>query len=170
MIKSIIVATSINQVIGNKGTLPWHLPADLQHFKKLTMGHHVIMGRKTFESIPNGLPGRNIIVLSKQLHYHAQNAIVVPNIEDAFEIAEKAHEKEVFIVGGATVYQAAMRRADKIYLTAIDATITGDTYFPPLGEDKDWRIVRSIYHYQDTHHAYGFHFLTLEPYHPTVCL
>lgn len=162
MIKSIIVATSINQVIGKKGRLPWHLPADLQHFKKLTMGHHVIMGRKTFESIPNGLPGRNIIVLSKQRHHNIQDAIVVHSIEDAFQIAEKAHEQEVFIAGGATIYQEAMRWVDKVYLTAIDATITGDSYFPSLNYDEDWRIIRSIYHSLDTHHAYGFHFLTLE--------
>ena len=161
MIKSIIVAESLNHVIGNQGKLPWHMPADMRHFRNITMGHQVIMGRKTFESIPHGLPGRNIIVLSQQAGYHPANATVVPNIEAAFQIAQQAHETEVFIAGGASVYQEALGWVDKIYLTRIATEIVGDAFFPELNE-RDWIKVSSMYHPPDAQHAYGYDFIALK--------
>jgi len=161
MIKSIIVAESINHVIGNQGKLPWHMPADMKHFRNITMGHHVIMGRKTFESIPHGLPGRKLIVLSQQANYHAENTTVVPNFESAFQIAQQAHATEVFIAGGAAIYQEALGWADKIYLTRIEAEIAGDAFFPALNE-RDWIKVSSMYHPPDIHHAYGYDFIELK--------
>lgn len=161
MIRSIIVAESMNHVIGNQGKLPWHMPADMRHFKNITMGHHLIMGRKTFESISHGLPGRNIIVLSQQTDYSAANARVAPNFEAAFQIAQQAHETEVFIAGGATIYQEALKWADKIYLTRIQTEITGDAFFPELNE-QDWVKVSSMYHPPDIHHAYAYDFIELK--------
>lgn len=160
MIISIIVATASNHVIGNQGTLPWHLPADMQHFKTLTMGHHVIMGRKTFASIPKGLPGRKMIVLSHNPHLHAKGAIVMPHLEDALQVAAQADEQEVFIAGGASIYQEAIPLANKIYLTAIEATVMGDTFFPAV-DAQHWQTISSIYHPPDEQHAYGFYFMTL---------
>lgn len=161
MIKSIIVAASINHVIGHQGKLPWNMPADMKHFRNITMGHHVVMGRKTFESIPNGLPGRSIIVLSQQPDYQAENATVVPNFESAFQVAQQAYEKEVFIAGGAAIYQEALGWIDKIYLTRIETEIAGDAFFPELKE-QDWIKVSSMYHPPDVHHAYGYDFIALK--------
>ncbi len=161
MIKSIVVAMSINHVIGNQGNLPWHMPADMNHFKKLTMGHHVIMGRKTFESIPHRLPGRVMVVLSTQLNYQAKGAIVLPNLEDALRLAASANEEEVFIAGGATIYQEAILWIDKIYLTVIEAKMGGDTFFPVLNP-ADWKVKSNIYHPADIKHEYGCNFITLE--------
>nr|AIA15245.1 Dihydrofolate reductase [uncultured bacterium] len=161
MIKSIIVAESINHVIGNQGKLPWHMPADMKHFRNITMGHHVIMGRKTFESIPHGLPGRKVIVLSQQAGYRAENAIVVSNWKAAFEVAQQVQETEVLIAGGATIYQEALEWVDKIYLTRIEAEITGDAFFPELNE-RNWRTISSMYHPPDAQHAYGYDFVELK--------
>jgi len=161
MIKSLIVAKSINHVIGNQGKLPWHMPVDMKHFKKLTMGHHVIMGRKTFESIPNGLPGRVMIVLSTQPNYEAKSAIVLPHFEDALKIAASSNEEEVFIAGGATIYQEAIPWIDKIYLTVIEENIAGDTFFPIL-DAADWEVKSNLYHPADIKHEYGCNFITLE--------
>src|SRR5690606_33971699 len=129
----------------------------MKRFREVTMGHHVIMGRKTFESIPHGLPGRKIIVLSKQANYLAENVKIVTNFEAAFQIAQQAHETEVFIAGGAAVYQEALRWADKICLTRIEAEIAGDAFFPELNE-QDWLKVNSVYHLPDTQHAYAYNF------------
>lgn len=161
MIKSIIVAVSNNHVIGKQGKLPWHMPADMKHFKNITMGHHVIVGRKTFESIPHGLPGRNIIVLSQEVGYQTENATVVLSFESAFRIAEKAHETEVFIAGGAAIYQEAVKWVDKIYLTRIETEIAGDAFFPELNE-RAWTKLSSIYHPPDIHHAYAYDFIELK--------
>ena len=161
MIKSIIVAESINHVIGNQGRLPWHMPADMKHFRNTTMGHYVLMGRKTFESISHGLPGRHIIVLSQQADYQAKNATVVPTFDSAFQTAQQAHETELFIAGGAAIYQEALEWVDKIYLTRIEAEIVGDAFFPELNE-RDWIKISSIYHPPDSQHAYAYDFIELK--------
>lgn len=161
MIKSIIVAESINHVIGKEGRLPWHMPADIKHFRNTTMGHHVIMGRKTFESIAHGLPGRIIIVLTQQPDYQAKNATVVTSFESACQVAQQANETEVFIAGGAAIYKEALDWVDKIYLTRIEAEIIGDAFFPPLNE-QDWIKLSSIYHPPDIHHAHAYDFIELK--------
>lgn len=160
MIKSIIVARSANHVIGNRGTLPWRMPADMRHFKKLTDGHHVIMGRKTFESLPGPLLGRKIIILSQSLNYQVEGCIIVPSLEMALEVAKQAKETEVFVAGGAAVYREALDIVDKIYLTLIHTQIEGDTFFPAL-DDRKWTEISIVSHNSDIKHAYPYDFIEL---------
>lgn len=133
---SLILAMSRNRVIGRDNQLPWHLPADLAHFKATTMGKPILMGRKTWESIGNALTGRKNIVLTGQAGYTAEGATVVNNIDEAIAACESADE--LMVIGGAGVYQAFLPRAQKIYLTLIDEDFEGDTLFPRLDENE-WR-------------------------------
>ena len=124
---SIICATSSNNVIGIENQLPWKLPADLQHFKRLTMNHPVIMGRKTYESIGRALPGRTNIILTRQRDYRADNCRVAHTFHEAISYGKNA--PEIFVIGGATVYQEALKYANTIYLTQIDQEFSGDAFF-----------------------------------------
>ncbi len=122
---SLIVAVSKNGIIGNKGRLPWHLPADLKRFKQLTMGHPILMGRKTFESVGKPLPGRTNIVITRQPDFQACGATMVHSLKEALLLCE--NEKEVFVIGGAEIYRQALPFADRIYLTRINQDFKGDT-------------------------------------------
>jgi dihydrofolate reductase len=126
---SIIVAVAENGVIGRGGKLPWRLSDDLRRFKKLTMGHTVIMGRRTWESIGRPLPGRQMVVVSRQPDYEATGCQVVPNLDEALEIAQQAGDDEAFVIGGAEVYRLALPRADRLYVTRVHANVEGDTRF-----------------------------------------
>ncbi len=128
-----IVAMSKNWVIGREGALPWRLSEDLKRFKSLTMGHPIIMGRKTFESIGKVLPGRQNIVISRQEGFQIEGATVVPSLERALEVG-RAQGQEVFIVGGGEIYRLALPLIQKLYLTLVSATIEGDAFFPVF----DW--------------------------------
>jgi len=160
MLKSIIVAKSENHVIGQNNRLPWYLPKDLQHFKRITMGHHVIMGRKTFESIEKPLPGRNLIIITRNPNYQAAGGTIVQSINEALTVAEQAGETEVFIAGGATIYQATLALADKIYLTEIKAQIEGDTFFPVISS-SEWEEIKRIHHPEDEQHFHAYDFVEL---------
>lgn len=133
---SLIVAMDRNRVIGAGGRLPWHIPADLKRFRQLTLGHHVVMGRKTWESIGRPLPGRTNIVLTRQPGFRAEGASVVCSMDDALRLA--AGDTEVFVIGGAEIYALALACADRAYVTEIDAAFGGDTWFPPLPANE-WR-------------------------------
>ena len=161
MLKSIIVAAAENGVIGRDNRLPWHLPRDLQHFRRLTMGHHVIMGRKTFESIGKPLPGRKLIIVTRNPHYCAAGCTVVNDMAAAMKVAEHAGETEVFIAGGGSVYKEALAWADKVYLTKVKTTLAGDTLFPVLDADA-WRQVCHTPHLADEQHAYAYDFVVCE--------
>ena len=137
MTTSLIVAVSQNGVIGKNNQLPWHLPADLKHFKQLTMGHPILMGRKTFESIGKPLPGRTNIVITHQDHFACCGAVTAPSLEKALELG--ANEPEVFIIGGAAIFKQAMPLADKLYLTLIHKDFEGDAYF--TWNKSDWTEV-----------------------------
>jgi dihydrofolate reductase len=139
MIISLIAAMSENRVIGRDNSIPWHLPADLQRFKQITMGHPLIMGRKTFESIGRPLPGRKTIVISRNSGYQAGGCIVAHSLQDA--LAECAGDNEVFICGGAEVYLQTLQLATRIYLTIIHREVAGDVRFPEIPEDfmEVWR-------------------------------
>src|SRR5262245_37513826 len=126
---SLIAAMAENGVIGRGGQLPWRLEADLARFKQLTMGHTVIMGRKTWESIGRPLPGRRMIVVTRQGRYAADGIEVAGNLEAALEAARVAGEEEAFIIGGAEVYRQALPLADRLYMTLVLAEIEGDTKF-----------------------------------------
>src|SRR6185503_14521108 len=139
---SLIVAMAEGGVIGRAGRLPWHLPADLARFKQLTMGHHLILGRRTWESIGRALPGRRMLVVSRQARTLVlpEGVRAVTSLDEALAIAEAAGEDEVFVAGGARVYREALPRADRLYLTWVQAEVTGDTFFPPV-EPSEWEEV-----------------------------
>ncbi|MBI2296541.1 MAG: dihydrofolate reductase [Betaproteobacteria bacterium] len=150
---SIIVAMARNRVIGAKGAIPWRLPDELKRFKALTMGHHVIMGRKTWESIGRPLPGRASVVVTRQRGYRAPGALVVHSLEDA--VAVCGGDKEAFVIGGAELYAQALPLADRLYLTTVDADIPGDTYLPEF-ESSGWREVSAESFAADERHRYPF--------------
>ena len=130
MIISIIAAMAENRVIGRGGAIPWDIPADRRRFRELTMGHPIIMGRKTFESIGRPLSGRRNIVLSRRPEYRREGCCVVHSLADA--LAASAGADEVFICGGEELYQLALPLADRIYLTVVHKLCAGDAYFPPI--------------------------------------
>jgi dihydrofolate reductase len=164
---SMIAAMSSNRVIGKNNDLPWHLPDDFKFFKTQTKGHHVIMGRKNFESLPKNfrpLPQRTNLVLTRSRTFSANGVLVVQNIEDALEIARENNEKEAFIIGGGQVYQLGLAHADCIYLTEIDAEIKGDTYFPNFNRDE-WVETERKHHAIDDRHQFAFDFVTYKKRH-----
>lgn len=161
MIKSIIVAKSDNNVIGKDNGLVWHMPADLKHFKNKTMGHYIIMGRKTLESMDKPLPGRTTIVVTRNKNYRAEGCIIVHDIQEAFRIAEDNKQEEVFILGGAEIYKLTIDMADKIYLTEIKADFEGNVFFPDI-DPKKWREVRRDEFEADEKNPYPYAFVDLE--------
>jgi dihydrofolate reductase len=139
---SAIVAMASNRCIGKDNTLPWRLPADLKRFKQLTMGHTLIMGRKTYESIGRPLPGRTMVVLTRQEDYAPEGVQVVHSLEQALE---RARGDEVFIAGGADLYRQTMERVRRLYLTRIEREYEGDTFFPEV-DLSGWRLVEEEHH------------------------
>lgn len=125
---SLIVAMSENRVIGRAGELPWHLSSDLRRFKRLTMGHHILMGRKTFESIGRLLPGRTSIVMTRQTNYDVPSGRVARNLKHAIQLA--GQDEEAFVIGGGEVFEYALPIADCMYMTIVHAVLAGDAYFP----------------------------------------
>jgi dihydrofolate reductase len=135
---AIIAAIARNGVIGRDGALPWHLPADLQRFRTLTMGHHIIMGRRTYESIGRPLPGRISVVVSRNADFSAPGCLSAPSLLQALRLAES--DAETFVIGGAALYREALPLAQRLYLTEVCAEVPGDTYFPAV-ERSQWREV-----------------------------
>jgi dihydrofolate reductase len=160
MTVSAIVAVARNGVIGRDGQLPWRLPDDLRRFRKLTTGHHVIMGRATYESIGRPLPDRENLVLTRSDRYVAPGCTVLHDLDEALEHARSAGDEEAFVIGGAALYALALPRTDRIYLTRIEEDVAGDTTFPPLG--GDWVEVSRERHEADPRHAHAFTFTVLE--------
>jgi dihydrofolate reductase len=165
MIVTAIVAVSDNGIIGRKGDLPWRLPDDMKFFQRNTLGHHVIMGRKNWESIPEKfrpLKDRVNVVITRQAGYEAFGAVVVGSLQEALELARFAGETEAFVIGGGEIYSQAFRSGsiDRILLTRVHATIEGDTRFPDLG--PEWHEVWKERHEADARHAFPFTFTRLE--------
>jgi dihydrofolate reductase len=132
---ALIAAVADNGVIGKDGALPWRIPADLRWFRERTMGHHVVMGRKTWASIGRPLPGRTNIVVSRNRDLAVpQGVVLVEGLAEAIERATTAGDDEVFVIGGAELYRAALPHADRIYLTRVHADVSGDTWFPAIDE------------------------------------
>lgn len=161
MVVSLIAALTKNRVIGKDNDLPWRLPDDLKYFAQTTKGHHVVMGRKNYESIPKKfrpLPNRTNMVLTRQKSWAADKCIVVNTIESAIEIARNHNEEELFVIGGAEIYQLAFPFANRLYLTEIDHELKGDTYFPALDRSM-WMETSRTHHPMDERHAYSFDFV-----------
>ena len=153
---SCIVAMAENWVIGRGGDLPWHLPADLKRFKQLTMGHHIIMGRKTYESIGRALPGRTSVVVTRNRNFVAAPGVAVSHsLEEALEQA--ASDDEAFVIGGEALYRLALPSADRLYVTAIHAEVDGDVYFPGDTLD-DWHLTHEEPHEADDRHTHEYTF------------
>lgn len=158
MTVSIVVAIAENNAIGKNNELLWHLPTDLKHFKQLTSGHTIVMGRKTFDSIGKPLPNRRNIVITRSNTLEIPGAEVVHTIEQALALCTA--EKEVFIVGGAEIYKQAMDKTDKIYLTTVHARYEGDAYFPEI-DQKKWEEVDNEPHQPDEKNKLAYTFSTL---------
>lgn len=159
---SIFAAVSDNGVIGREGGLPWRLPDELAYLKRTTMGHTLIMGRKTYESIGRPLPGRTSIVVTRQAHYAPhQEVIVVADFARGVEVAASRGESELFVFGGASLYRESLPRADRLYLTRVHADVEGDATFPEVAW-SDWKLVREETHEADDRHAYAFSFRVYE--------
>ena len=150
---SIIAAVSENRVIGREGQLPWNLPADRAFFKRVTIGHAVIMGSRTFESIQRPLPKRTTIVVPRNRKFEAPGAVVVDSLDAALEVA--ADDDEVFVAGGAELYREALPRADRLYLTVVHACVEGDAFFPEIDFSR-WRRLDDVRHEPDDRHAHAF--------------
>jgi dihydrofolate reductase len=156
---SIVVAMAANCVIGRDNQLPWHLPADLKHFKQLTTGKPILMGRKTWESIGRPLPERTNIVITRDTDYTAAGCVVVHSLEAALRAVE--HNEEAMVIGGSELYRQVLPEVSTIYLTRVHADIEGDTFFPELG-DSEWREVERIDCEPDENNTHACSFITLE--------
>ena len=156
---SLIVAVAENNVIGKNNQLAWHLPADLKLFKNLTTGHHIIMGRKTYESIGKPLPNRISVIITRQENYKAEGCLVIKSLQDAIEISK--NDEEVFIIGGAEIFREAIPIADKIYLTRIHHSFEGDTFFQELDQNA-WEETKRIDFNPDEKNKYPYSFCILE--------
>ncbi|MCC6384646.1 MAG: dihydrofolate reductase [Bacteroidia bacterium] len=152
---SIIVAADQNNGIGKENQLPWHLPADLKRFKNITMGHPILMGRKTFESIGKPLYGRINIVITRNKNFLTEGVIVFNSIETALK---QFSNEEVFITGGEEIFRQSMQLADKIYLTRVFATFDTDTFFPEIDETQ-WEIIKTEQHESDEKNPYRYAFI-----------
>jgi dihydrofolate reductase len=141
MLISLIVAMASNRVIGDKGEIPWKIPGEQKMFKEVTMGHTMIMGRKTYEAIGRALPGRTNIVITRQSEYQAPGCKVVHDLDSALESCS-SEEDEAFIIGGGQIYNETISAADRIYLTVLPREVSGDTYFPEFSE-SDFKIIKS---------------------------
>jgi len=161
MIVSLIAALTENKVIGKNNDLPWSLPDDMKFFMDTTKGHHVIMGRKNYESIPHKfrpLPQRVNIVVTRQKQYHADDCVVVHSVDDALRFAAQHQAPEVFVIGGAEIYRQSLAAAHRLYLTEIQTILQGDTFFPDFDKNA-WKEKSRVHHPADGRPALAFDFV-----------
>lgn len=155
---SCIVATAHNRVIGRNNDIPWYLPADLKYFKKVTSGHHIIMGRKCYNSIGRPLPNRTNVVLTRDPYFISTGCVIAHHITEALEVAYDDGETEVFIIGGGQIYDLTQDLWDRLYLTQVDVDAPGDVLFPELDYLSDWRLVSEEAHSADGKNEYDYTF------------
>ncbi len=153
----LVVAVARNGVIGRDNGLPWHLPADLAHFKRLTLGHPILMGRRTWQSIGRPLPGRRNLVLTRDPAFHAEGATVVRSLAEA---RAAAGAERLMVIGGAELYRECLPAAEVLHLTEVDADVPGDARFPDWRREE-WQELAHEAHPPDERHAYGYRFVTL---------
>ena len=157
MIVSMLVAVDEKLGIGYENKLPWRLPADLKYFKKLTLDHHVLMGRKTFESIGKPLVERVNLVLTSDKNYHAPGAVTINTIKEGMDVADKANENELFVIGGATVFKACLPIANRLYITRIHEQFPADTFLP-FDISPDWKLISAESHQPDEKNKWPYTF------------
>lgn len=156
---TMIAAAAENNALGKDNDLVWHLPDDFKRFKRLTSGHHIIMGRKTFESFPKLLPERTHVIITRKEDYNADGAIVTNSLDEAIRVSKL--DMQAFIIGGGEIYKMAMDVADKIELTRVHANFDADTYFPEIDSSK-WKLLNEQFHPKDEKHKYSFSYLSYE--------
>ncbi|WP_295180901.1 dihydrofolate reductase [uncultured Christiangramia sp.] len=156
---TMIAAAAENNALGKDNDLVWHLPDDFKRFKRLTSGHHIIMGRKTFESFPKLLPDRTHVIITRKEDYSPENTIVVHSIEEALKVSKL--DDQAFIIGGGEIYKMGMEHADRIELTRVHGEFEADTHFPEI-DKSEWEIVKDQFHDKDEKHDYSFTYLTYE--------
>ena len=161
MIISLIVAMDEKRGIGKAGKLPWRLSSDLKRFRELTMGHHLIVGRKTFESIGKPLPGRQTIVVTRHPSFKPEGCLVTGSIDDALTLAQERGEPEVFVIGGAEIYDQTVYLADRLYLTQVHAEVDADVFFPEIRLDL-WTESQRVDQPADEKNQYAFTFKRLD--------
>lgn len=156
---TMIAAAAENNALGKNNDLVWHLPDDFKRFKRLTSGHHIIMGRKTFESFPKLLPNRTHVIITRQKDYKPKDTIVVSSLEEAIKVSKL--DEQPFIIGGGEIYKMGMEEATKIELTRVHGEFDADTFFPEINEEQ-WELVKEQFHEKDEKHDYAFTYLTYE--------
>jgi dihydrofolate reductase len=161
MLVSAIVAAARNRVIGKDNQIPWYLSSDLKYFKKVTLGHHVIMGRNSFVSIGRPLPKRTNIIITRDPYFAASGCLVARSVEEALSLAYDNDETEAFIIGGGQIYELSMPLLDRIYLTEVDAEPEGDVFFPEFDLDK-WMLISSEAHPADEKNDHDYTFKVYE--------
>lgn len=161
MIISLIVAMDEKRGIGKAGKLPWRLSSDLKRFRELTMGHHMIVGRKTFESIGKPLPGRQMIVVTRNASFKPDGCLVAASVQAALVAAQERGETEVFVIGGAEIYTQTLDVADRVYVTQVHAEVDADTFFAEMKHDS-WTETQSAFQLADEKNQYAFTFKLLE--------
>lgn len=161
MIISLVVAAANNNAIGKGGVMPWHLPNDLKHFKNVTWGMPVIMGRKTFDSLGKPLPGRKNIVITRQAHWEEPGTVTVKSIDDALFLVREADVKEAMVIGGGEIFNMVFDKANRIYMTRVEAEPEGDTFFPAI-DPKQWRLVSQKDYEADGKNSFNHSFQTWE--------
>jgi dihydrofolate reductase len=154
---TIIAAAGSNNELGKDNDLVWHLPDDFKRFKKLTTGHHIIMGRKTFQSFPKPLPNRIHLVITRNKDYHPEGAIIVHSMAEALEIAKD--DEQPFIIGGGEIYKIGMEIVDKIELTRVNGSFEADTFFPEISSEN-WKLASEEFHLKDEKHKFDFSYQT----------
>jgi dihydrofolate reductase len=160
---SIIAAVGANRVIGRDNKLPWHQSTDLKRFKTLTMGHHVLMGRKTFDEVKTPLPGRvNVVITSSPKFTATEDVAIARSVDEAIGKAEAARDEEIFVIGGGEIFRQTIHRADRMYITQIHADVSGDTFFPEFDDVNEWRLADREDFEADDKNDYPFSFLTYE--------
>lgn len=158
----LVAALDEGSVMGADGGIPWYLPEDLRHFKRTTMGHPLVMGRKTYETLPMALPGRHMIVITHQKDYQAPDAQVVTSLEEALRVARAQNTGAAMISGGATIYDQTLPFADRLILTVVHGNFEGDTFFPDF-DSEDWKIDSQRHQPADERHAQAMTFVELVP-------
>jgi len=157
MLISAIVAKAKNNVIGKDNDIPWYLPADLKYFKRVTTGHHIIMGRKVYQSIGKPLPKRTNVIVTRNPFFIVSNCFIANSIEEGINIAQENSDDEVMIIGGGEIYKQTMDLWDKLYITEVDAVVAGDIYFPEMDLDQ-WALVSKEDHQKDSKNQYNYSF------------
>ncbi|RFB16869.1 dihydrofolate reductase [Bacillus sp. HNG] len=157
---SLLLAMDKNQLIGKDNDLPWRLPADLAYFKRVTMGHPIIMGRKTYDSIGRPLPGRENIIVTRDTSYKAEGCKVIHSIDEIVKMSEET-EQELFVIGGAEIFKEILPYSDRLYITVIDEEFEGDTYFPAF-DKAEWQVISKEKGIKDEKNPYEYTFLVYE--------